>query len=101
MCVWRSTLNLFIVDAPDALDHRGERRGVAVPELLEVVRVEIRDLGVGLVDGPLELGILHRLPNRIAQRLDDRGWRALRHEQAGPEVVLDVVAELLQRRRRG
>src|SRR6266571_9527285 len=91
---WTALLRL---DLADPLDRLGAPRGVGVPESAELIAVLVGDGHLNLLHRALERRIVYRLTNRLAQRLEDSGRRGLRREEADPQVVLDVVAQLLER----
>src|SRR5262245_32557956 len=74
---------------------------VDVPEFLEIRTVEISELLTGVGERGVELIRLHRFADSSAQRRHDLARRAFGREYPDPKIVLDVEAELLERRHIG
>src|SRR5882672_743408 len=96
-----AAMALLLLDRPDSLDRVGELLRVLVPELPEIRGVEIAHGSLDLGHRVLEIRILHRLPHGVPQLLLDRGRSTRGRRQAGPDEVLGVDADLLQRRHLG
>src|SRR6516162_5020457 len=87
-----------VLSLPPDRDHRFVGApAVDAPELLELRSVEIIELQTGIADGGPELVRHHSLADGGTQRGDDRRRRAFWREDSHPQIVFDVVAELLER----
>src|SRR5947207_15514580 len=93
------SLHLLRFDPPYAPHALRQAPGVGVEELLELLALLDRERRLELVHRALERGIRHRGARRLAQLRQDRLRRALRREDAGPDVELGLgITQLLEGR---
>src|SRR5262249_33004263 len=93
--------SLLLLDFADLPPDLREDFRVLVPPRFELVGVLIGDRYLRFGHRGFELRILDGLGDGGADDLQHVGGHALGREQAGPEVILDVVARFLHRRHIG
>src|SRR5664280_2239384 len=87
---------LFLVQSSDFTNHRDQSLGVGFDKFREFRLSHVGGGAAGLLENSGYLRVRHHLTHGVAQPCDDRRGRALRREQACPDVIFDVlVAELL------
>src|SRR5262245_66670126 len=86
------------LDLADGADGRLDALGVGLPELREFRLIHVAELLPEIGERGLELFAVRGLVQDPAQKGDGRRRRALGRKCADPEIVLDVVAALLQGR---
>src|SRR6185312_2561276 len=88
-------LRALALHAADGVHGVLDALGVRVPERREFRLVEIAKFLAEIGDRGLEHIAVRGLVERAAQVSDDLRRRSLRREHADPQVIFDVVAELL------
>src|SRR5262249_8265551 len=72
--------------------------GVDGPECRELRLVHIRQFLTQNFERVEELLAVRGLVEPLTQDVDDRGWRSLRCKNADPEIIFEIVAQLLEGR---
>src|SRR5215475_4285385 len=72
--------------------------GVDGPKRSELRLIHIRQFLTQIFERVEELLAVRGLVEPIAQDVDDRGWRSLRREDSDPEIIFEIVTELLEGR---
>src|SRR5262245_31151176 len=72
--------------------------GMDGPECRELGQIHIRQLLTKLLQGIDKLLAVRSLFDALTQDIDDRGGRAFWGENSHPEIIFEIVAQLLERR---
>src|SRR5262245_44515865 len=75
--------------------------GIDGPESRELGLIHIRQLLTKLLQGIDELLAVRSLFDALTQDIDNRGGRAFRGKNSHPEIIFEIVAQLLERRNVG